>query len=315
MTKSAQKKVMQAIQLHNYGGPEQLILTQIPIPEPKENQVLIRIHAAGINPYEWKFREGYFKEVHPVKLPVTPGIEAAGTVASIGAGVTKFKVGQEVYGHVMGSYAEYSISTENQIFHKPSQLSFEEASAIPVGTQTAWSVLFDISMLKTGEKVLIHGGAGSVGLFAVQLAKWKGAYIIATASGDNVGFVRSLGANMVIDYQTTRFENTVQDVDIVIDTIGENIQNRSFKVLKKGGILVSIVSQPSLEKAAIYSVRAIMRSGGVSTEGLKQIELLVNNGIIKPEIRTTFSLAEASKAQELSRRGHGRGKIVLKIVD
>jgi NADPH:quinone reductase-like Zn-dependent oxidoreductase len=304
---------MSAIQLRNYGGPGQLVLVRIPVPEPIENQVLVRNHAVGINPYEWKLREGLFKSLNPVVFPIIPGIESAGTIEAIGPKVKKFLPGQEVYGFVSGSYAEYSISTEDKLFFKPDHLSFEEAAAIPVGTQTAYSVLFDIAQLDKGEKILIHGGAGTVGIYAIQLAEWKGANVIATASKDNIGFVHSLGADMVIDYQSVHFENVVQNIDVVLDSIGGEVQNNSFKVLKQGGVLVSIVSEPSQEMAANYGVRALLRTGGISTEGQKQLQLLINSGVVKPVIRKAFSLPEAANAQELSQRGHGRGKIVLAI--
>jgi NADPH:quinone reductase-like Zn-dependent oxidoreductase len=315
MAQHRQNKLMSAIQILNYGGPEQLVLIKLPIPEPKDNQILVQNHAVGVNPYEWKLREGLFKAFNPMTLPIVPGMEAAGIIKAVGSKVTKFMTGQEVYGFVSGSYAEYSISTENQLFFKPSHLSFEEAAAIPVGTQTAWSVLFDIAQLEKGEKVLIHGGAGTVGIYAIQLAEWKGANVIATASKGNIGFVHSLGADMVIDYQSVQFENVVQNIDVVIDSIGGDVQNNSFKVLKQGGVLVSIISEPSQEMAGNYGVRALLRTGGISVEGLKQLQLLINSGIINPIIRKTFPLAEAGTAQELSRSGHGRGKIILKLLD
>ncbi len=310
-----QNDLMNAIQIRNYGGPEQLELVKVPVPEPKDDQILLRNHSVGINPYEWKFREGFFKEFNPVSLPVVPGMEAAGTIVSIGSKVTKFLVGQEVYGFVSGSYAEYSLSTENQLFHKPSHLSFDEASAIPIGTQTAWSVLFDMAQLEKGEKVLIHGGAGTVGIYAIQLAEWKGANVITTTSKDNIGFVHSLGADIIIDYQAIQFEKVVQNIDVVLDSIGGEVQNNSFKVLKQGGVLVSIVSEPSEEMAANYGVRALLRKSGISPEGLKQLQLLINSDTIRPIIRKAFPLSEAKAAQEMSKSGHGRGKIILHLVD
>jgi NADPH:quinone reductase-like Zn-dependent oxidoreductase len=315
MTKHKEHKLMSAIQIRNYGGPEQLVLVKLPIPEPKEDQILVQNHAVGINPYEWKLREGLFKAFNPVTFPVIPGMEAAGTIVSVGSKISKFSVGQEVYGFVSGSYAEYSLATENQLYFKPSHLSFEEAAAIPVGTQTAWSVLFDIAQLEKGEKVLIHGGAGTVGIYAIQLAEWKGSNVITTTSKDNIGFVHSLGADVIIDYQSIQFDKVIQNIDVVIDSIGGDVQNNSFKVLKQGGVLVSIISEPSQEMAGNYGVRALLRSSGISAEGLKQLQLLINSGVVNPFIRKTFSLADAGAAQDLSRSGHGRGKIVLKLLD
>ena len=304
---------MSAVQITNYGGPERLKIVELPIPEPRDNQILVQIYAAGINPYEWKMREGYYKQFNPVTFPIIPGFEISGVIHSVGSKVTRFLPGQEVYGYVSGSYAEYSLTTEDKLFYKPSYLSFEEAAALPVGTQTAWSVLFDIAQLEKGEKVLIHGGAGTVGIYAVQLAEWKGANVITTVSKENISFVQSLGADVVIDYHAIQFENVIQNIDVVLDSVGGEVQKNSFKVLKKGGVLVSIVSEPSEEMAANYGVKVKFRTSGISDEGLKQLQSLINSGNIKPFIRKTFQLSEAVAAQELSKSGHGRGKIILKI--
>jgi NADPH:quinone reductase-like Zn-dependent oxidoreductase len=303
---------MNAIVIHNFGGPEQLKYEKVAVPEPAKGEILVEINSIGINPYDWKFREGLFKAVNSEQISVIPGIEASGVISAIGAGVTKFIIGQEVYGHVRGSYAEYALTAENHLFHKPETISFEEAAAIPVGSQTAWSTLFDIAELRKGQTVLIHGGAGNVGMFAVQLAKWAGAKVITTVSSENVEFAKSLGADEVIDYSKNKFEELVNNVDVVLDTVGGQVQENSFKVLKKGGILVSIVSEPSKNLAEKYGVLAKTRFSGISKDGLSKIEELVEQKIIKPEIRKVFKLAEAAKAQELSRTGHGRGKIILK---
>lgn len=308
------KQMMQVIRVHNYGGPEKLVEELLPIPEPESNQLLVKIHAAAINPYDWKLREGYFKDTNPISLPYVPGVEAAGKVIAVGSGIKKFLTGQNVYGNVSGSYAEYSLASEDLLFHKPSHLTFEEAASVPVGTQTSWSCLFDIANLQSGQTVLIHGGAGSVGSFAIQLAKYKRAYVISTTSSENVEFVKSLGADEVIDYKMTPFESACGLVDVVLDTVGGEIQNRSYRVLKKDGVLVSIVSAPLWDIAAKYGVKAFFRNRGISKEGLKNIQQLLNNGLIKPVIRKIYSLHEVGAAQELSKNGHGRGKIILKII-
>jgi len=306
-------KMMKAIRFHEYGGPDKLITDDIPIPEPGAGQVLVKVSAAAVNPWDWKFRSGRYKDAIPAKLPVIPGIEASGTVVKTGPDVEGFQPGQAVYGSMMESYAEYCVAPADQLFLKPDILSFEEAAAIPVASQTAWSTIIEIAGLKEDQRILIHGGAGSVGIFAVQIAKWKGAYVYATASAQNLDFLRSQGADRVIDYQVNRFESIVTDVDVVLDTIGGEIQERSWRVLRKGGILVAIVSPIPAGKAEKYGVRGAYRNSGISKEGLLQIQRLVNDGTLKPVIRKIFPLSDAGLAHIMGEKGHGRGKIVLKV--
>ncbi len=306
-------KTMKAIRFHDYGGPEQLILEDIPIPEPVAGEVLVKINTVAVNPWDWKFRSGKYKEGMQVKFPVIPGIEASGTVVMTGPGVTGFLSGQAVYGSMMASYAEYCVVSEQQLFLKPDPLSYEEAAAIPVASQTAWSSIIEIAGLRDNQRILIQGGAGSVGIFAIQIAKWKGAYVYTTGSTENLDFLRSQGADRVIDYKINRFESLVADVDVVLDTIGGETQERSWQVLRKGGILVSIVTPLSPDKGAKYGVRASYRNSGISKEGLIQIQNLVNDGTLRPVIRKILPLSEAGLAQAMSEKGHGRGKIILKV--
>jgi NADPH:quinone reductase-like Zn-dependent oxidoreductase len=306
---------MKAIQFHDYGGPEQLVLEDIPIPEPGAGQVLIKIYAAGVNPWDWKFRSGKYKEGMQVTFPVIPGAEASGMVEKTGPGVTGFQTGQAVYGFMMSSYAEYCIASEDQLFLKPDLLTFEEAAALAVASQTAWSAIFDIAGLKDGQRILIHGGAGSVGILAIQLAKWKGAFVYTTGSTENLDFLRSQGADRVIDYTINRFESIVEDVDVVLDTLGGEIQERSWKVLRKGGILVSIVTPPPPGKAEKLGVRSAYRNSGISDDGRRQLQNLINDGTLRPVIRKVFPLPEAGSAHLMGEKGHGRGKIILKISD
>ncbi|HLX39534.1 MAG TPA: NADP-dependent oxidoreductase, partial [Ktedonobacteraceae bacterium] len=207
-------QTINAIQVHNYGDADQLRLEQIPVPEPQEGEVLVRVHAAGVNPMDWKIRSGMLKNFMPATFPYAPGADLAGVVAKIGPGVTAFQPGQAVFGRSSkGSYAEYSIAPASTLALKPSSLSYDEAATIAVGATTAWQGLFDHGKLQSGQRVLILGGAGGVGLFAVQFARWKGARVVSTASTRNVDFVRSLGAETVVDYTTTAVENVVHDVD------------------------------------------------------------------------------------------------------
>jgi len=276
----------------------------------------VKVHAAGVNPVDWKIRAGYLKQFMPLKLPFIPGNDLAGTVEALGPGATGFAPGQAVYGNVMGgTYAEYVVLPADKLVSKPETLSFEQAAAVPVGALTARYALIDLADVQAGQTVLIHGGAGGVGLFAVQMARAMGAHVIATASAGNLDFVRSLGAETVIDYRATQFETVVRDVDMVLDTISGEVEARSWQVLKKGGILVSIVGQPSEEQAAKHGVRAAAVRTAFTGEQLLAINALIKAGKVKPEVGPMFPLADAAKAQTLSQEGHGRGRIVLQIAD
>ncbi|RFS19511.1 NADP-dependent oxidoreductase [Chitinophaga silvatica] len=298
-----------AICIHSYGGPEQLQLEEIPVPVPEKDQVLIKIVASGVNPIDWKTREGFMH--HP--LPYIPGVEASGIVTAVGEGVFGKKVGDEVYGAVDGSYSTYAVSPSELLFRKPPQLSFEEAAAMG-GAKTAWGALFEVGELKKGQRILIHAAAGGVGHFAVQLAYHVGAYIIATASEPNLDFVASLGANEVIDYKAAPFETQVSDVDIVLDAVGGSTTERSLKVLKPGGMLICLVQYPDQEKANAAGVHVAW--GGTKTlAAMREVHNLLDKGLIKPYVKKVFNgLAAAAEAQEFSKNGGpGRGKVVLRV--
>jgi NADPH:quinone reductase-like Zn-dependent oxidoreductase len=315
---------MQAIRVHQYGGPEQLQLEQVPWPEPQGGEVLIRVHAAGVLPAEWKMRQGFFKDVFPVSFPYIPGSAVAGVVEEVGPGVTTFQKGQAVFGRTTnGAYAEYTSTaveppaltpkTFSLLALKPDALSFDEAATISGGATIAWTALFEDGALQAGQRVLIHGAAGGVGLYAVQFAKWKGAQVIATASTANVGFVRSLGAETVIDYTVTPFEQVVHKVDLVLDTISGETLQRSMNVVKHGGRLVSLLEQPPQEKARERGIRAMKNVVTPTNEHLRLIAQLMVTGQVKAIVGKIFSLHQADQAHELSQSGHGRGRIVLHI--
>jgi NADPH:quinone reductase-like Zn-dependent oxidoreductase len=306
------KGLMKAVRIHEYGGPEVLQLEEVPVPEPGEGQVLVRVRAAGVNPIDWKLRQGY----RSVPLPETMGIDFSGVIEAIGSGVTEFAAGDEVCGEIAdesGSYAEYALAEAAHIAAKPPTLDFILAAALPLASLTAWQALFDSASVKRGDRVLIHAAAGGVGGFAVQLAKWKGAYVVGTASGQSIEFVKTLGADEVIDYTTTPFEERLRDIDMVLDTIGGQTQERSFQVLKPNGILVSLVQPPSQEKAAAQGVCAVIMRQKANGQELKQILALVTGGKIKIPVQTILPLEEARKAHEMSQSGHTRGKIVLVV--
>jgi NADPH:quinone reductase-like Zn-dependent oxidoreductase len=305
---------MQAIRVHNYGGSDVLKLETIAQPEPQPNEVLIRVEAAGVNQLDCKIRSGFMKEFFPLPLPYTPGMDVAGTVEAIGADVKAFQVGQAVYGMPsMGAYAEFATAPQDVIALKPQMLDFVQAASVPMVAATAYQALFNYADLQPGQAILIHAASGGVGMFAVQLAKWKGAYVIGTTSAANIDFVRSLGADQVIDYTATPFEQVVKDVDVVLDNIGGDTQERSYSVLKPGGILVATPVPPNAQEAQKRGVRAEMVNGKISTALLKEIANLLDSGQVKTVVTQTFSLSEARHAQELSQGGHVHGKIVLQI--
>ena len=305
---------MKAIRIHQYGGPEVLAQVETQRPTPGPNELLIKVEAASVNPFDWKVRAGYMKQFFPLTFPATLGWDVSGTVEEVGAAVTRFKRGDEVYTRLEagGGYAEYAVAEETIVARKPTTSDHVQAAAVPTAGLTAWQALFEVAQLSAGQKVLIHGAAGGVGNFAVQFAKAKGAYVIGTASARNHAFLRELGVDKAVDYNKTPFEDVVRDVDVVLDTIGGETQERSFEVLKKGGILVSIVQPPSQELATKYGVRALFYGAHASSSDLAEIAKLIDSDKVKPVVETVLPLAEARQAHELSQSGHARGKIVLK---
>lgn len=308
---------MKAIRLHSYGGPEVLVYEDVPRPEPGKDEVLLEVHAAGVNPIDWKVREGYAKDWLKHTLPLIPGWDFSGVVAELGSGVKNFAPGAQVYGKLdialSGTYAEYAVTKTEHIALKPKIADHVHAAAVPVGALTAWQCLFDHGGLAAGQTVLIHGAAGGVGHFAVQFAKWKGARVLGTASARNVDFLKTLGADMVIDYTTKKFEEEVSGVDCVLDTQGGDVLKRSLQVLKKGGIVVSTLEEPSAADLEKYGVRAssiVVRSDAAQ---LSEIAGLIDAGQVKAVVATVLPLAEARKAHEMSQSGHVHGKIVLKV--
>ena len=312
-TMNSRKRIMKAIRIHQYGGPEVLAQVEMQRPTPGPSEVLIKVQAAAVNPMDWKQRAGYVKDIFPLTFPATLGWDVSGTVEDVGGNVTRFKRGDEVYALLEGGgYAEYAVAKETVVSRKPQTLDYVQAAAVPVAGVTAWQALFEVAQLRAGQKVLIHAAAGGVGSFAAQFAKARGAHVIGTASSTNQAFLRELGVDKAVDYQTTRFEDVVRDVDVVLDAIGGDTQERSFKVLKKGGILVSIVQPPSQELATKYGVRALFYGAHASSSDLAEIAKLIDSGKVKTVVETVLPLADARRAHELIQSGHTRGKIVLK---
>lgn len=315
LASTAAAETMKAVRIHAYGGAQSLVLDTIDRPTPGKGEVLVKTHAAGINPVDWKIRDGMMGPA--LKLPFTLGHDISGEVEAVGEGVTAFKPGDEVFAYLAlqrgGGYAEFAAVPVKELAKKPGSIDHVQAAAVPLAGLTAWQALFDKAELKPGQTVLIHAGAGGVGHFAVQLAKWKGAKVIATASSRNHEFLRSIGADVCVDYTKERFEDVAKDVDVVLDPIGGETQDRSLAVLKKGGVLVSIVQPPNPAKLKELNVRGLVMLVQPNGAQLAELAGLIESGKVKPHVSDTFPLAEAGKAQELSAAGRTRGKIVLKV--
>src|SRR5438477_11484432 len=311
------KGTVKAIRIHNYGGPEVLKYEDALRPEPQAGEVLVRVHAAGVNPIDWKVREGYMKDFWPHKFPLILGWDLSGVVEELDRGVSRFKIGDEVYSlpdpTCNGAYADYIVVRELELARKPNSLYHIRAAAVPLAALTAWQSLFDTAQLQPGQRVLIHAGSGGIGHFAVQLAKWKGAYVFATASTKNQDLLRKLGVDEPIDYTQQRFENVVRNIDIVLDTLGDETQERSWSVLKKGGNLVSLVQPPSEEKAEELGVRAALLGAQPNGAQLAEIAKIIDSGKLTPVINRILPLSEARGAHELSQSGHTHGKIALRV--
>lgn len=303
--------IMQAIRVHEYGGPAVLKAETVERPEAQADEALVRIVYAAVIPLDFKIRNGWLQTVFPVTMPYTPGFYASGVIEEVGPGVTAFNPGDRVFGMIRGAYAEYGVAKAQELMKLPDNLSFEEAATIKAGAEAAWKALFTEGELEAGQTVLIHAAAGGVGQFAVQLAKWKGATVIATASAANVDFVKSLGADHVLDYTTTNFEDIVKDADLVVDTVGGETETRSWPVLKKGGIFVSLTQDPSQENALKHGVTAKFNTKLPSREDLQRLTELMAEGTIKAQVDSIFPLAKAAQALEKSEARHGRGRILL----
>ena len=310
---------MKASRIHRFGPPDVIELEEVPRPEPGENEVLVRVAAAGVGPWDSWIRAG--KSVLEQPLPLTLGSDLSGTVVAGGTGVKDLPEGTQVYGvtnpRFVGAYAQYAVANAGMLATKPRRLSHEEAASIPVVAVTALQMLFDHAHLRAGQRVLIHGAGGTVGAFAVQLAVRAGAHVIGTDAAQGAVFAKSLGAQQVIDIAGADFTRLVAPVDIVIDTVGGQVQTRSFSVLMSGGILVSSVSQPNAEEASASGVRARFILVDVTSASLARIAELVDAGDLSPRLGPVLPLSEARQAHEMldGLRPRAPGKIVLSVGD
>lgn len=307
---------MRAIRIGRFGGPEALQLENIPVPRPGEGELLVKVAAAGVNPVDFKIRGGKYPAVKEDKLPFIMGRDVAGAVVQMGHSASHFAEGDGVIampGIGRGGYAEYALVKVTEAAKKPESLDVIHAGAVPLAALTAWQGLFTHGHLKASQRLLVQGGSGGVGHFAVQFAKAKGAEVIATASPAHVDFLRRLGVDQVVDYEAERFEEVVDEVDMVFDLIGGEVQERSWAVLKKGGVLVSTLNEPSKERAAAANARGMRYTVTESGDDLTAIVQLIDAGKVKPVVTKTYQLQDAAAAQQFLEHEHPEGKVVLSI--
>jgi NADPH:quinone reductase-like Zn-dependent oxidoreductase len=306
---------MKAVVIHEFGSVDVLKIEELPTPEPNADEILVKVGAASINPVDYKIRSGKYPLVQSAQLPIVLGRDVCGSVERCGAKVTQFKPGDAVYALLdrnHGGYAEFALVKEADLVAKPTQVSATEAAALPLAAITAWQGLFDHGSLQTGQHVLIHGGAGGVGHLAIQCAKARGARVSTTVRKEDLEFVRDLGADQVVD-SAEPFETLINEVDLVLDLIGGEIQERSWAVLKPGGAMVSTVSQPSVAQARAYLARAAHYMAQPDAKELHEIGELVDAGKLRAHIAAVFRLEDIALAQRQLESQHNRGKIVLHV--
>jgi NADPH:quinone reductase-like Zn-dependent oxidoreductase len=306
---------MKTIRVHQYGSLDQLKLEEVPTPVPADGEVLVRMVATSVNLIEHKLASGQLKEIFPLQFPWTPGADFSGVIEAVGPRVGQFKKGDEVFGWnpKMGAYTEKLVVPQSVVLRKPVTLTHFEAASLATVAQSAWQALFEIAKITAGQRVLIHSGAGGVGTIAVQLAHRTGAKVYTTASAENKTHLLSLGADEVIDYKNVPFETIARSLDLVIDTLGGEIQQRSMKILKPGGLLISTVQPPSQEEAQRLGITALMMRTEANPKRLEKISELAAAGEIKTVISKVYALADAKEAWQHALSGHTKGKIVLKM--
>ncbi|WP_316397083.1 NADP-dependent oxidoreductase [Bradyrhizobium sp. 33ap4] len=308
---------MMAWRVHEFGSPEIMKFERVPRPEPGPGEVLVKVAAAGVGPWDGWIRAG--KSALPQPLPLTLGSDLSGEIVAMGPGVSGLRVGDQVYGvtnpQFVGAYAEYALASADMVSDKPTALTHVEAASVPVVAVTAWQALFDQAQLKAGQTVVIHGAAGNVGSYAVQLARQAGVQTIAIASMGDISAVRDLGANTVIDYRTQHFEEQVRGADAVIDLVGGETQTRSFQVLRRGGKLISAVSRPDQDLAKRYGVEATFFLVDVTSQYLTKIARFIDGGKLRTNVGTVLPLADAREAHLMLERvrPQPKGKIVLAV--
>lgn len=306
---------MNAARIHQFGSADVIHMESVEIPTPAPDEVLIQVGAASINPVDYKIREGQFPPVQADQLPLTLGRDLAGIVQAVGSGVSNVRKGDAVFSMVGadGSYADYALVKASYVAPVPPKLDFATAASVPLAAQTAWQALFDHGKLQAEQSVLIHGASGGVGHFAVQLAKAAGATVYATASAENLEFLRSLGADLAIDYEAQHFEHICQDIDLVVDLVAGETQERSWAVLREGGRLVSTLSEPTSERPEAQGKIGTFFLVEPDGEQLEKIARLIESGQVRPVLSKTFPLEEVAEAQDFLEHSHVKGKVVLVV--
>src|SRR5713101_4660780 len=311
--------MMKAIVMHNYGGPDVLKFEDVPRPEPKESEILVRVVATGVNPVDGMVRAGMFAKYAKTPFPMIPGYDIAGIVEKTGTKIAKFKKGDSIYAYISlkdgGGYAEYAVATEVEAAAKPQSLNYVDAAAAPVVALTAWQALIDTAKLSAGQTVLIHGGSGGVGTFAIQIAKARRAKVIATASTANQDLLKQLGADIAIDYTKQKFEEIAHDVDLALMPVGGETMTRTYGVMKKGGTIATLISRADPAELEKRGIRGAPIFSHPDTTELSEITKLIDAGKIKPIVSQVLPLTDAAKADALAETHHTRGKMVLKIAD
>jgi NADPH:quinone reductase-like Zn-dependent oxidoreductase len=310
------KDHMKAAQINSYGEKDVVSINDVPKPSIKADQILVEVHAASVNPFDLKVREGQTKDYIPLELPATLGGDVSGVVAELGSGVTGLEIGQEVYGMAnatggQGSFAEFTTVIAAQLAPKPRSVDFVSSAALPLTAVSAYQALVDHMRLQPGQKILIHGGAGGIGSIAIQIANNIGAYVATTAIGPDADYVKNLGADEVIDYTKEDFSEKLSDYDAVFDTVGGETNAKSYKVLKKGGVLVSMVAPVDLDLAE--GITYVQQSSQATVEKLTKIADMVDSGKIKVNVDKVFQFEEAAEALEYIKTGHPRGKVVIQV--
>jgi NADPH:quinone reductase-like Zn-dependent oxidoreductase len=304
---------MKAIRIHQYGDADALKLEDMPRLSIASDQILVRVHDAGVNPIDWKIRQGYLRKVAPANFPLTIGQDFAGEVAERGKAVNGFQVGERVFGFAQGAYAEYVAAPVSAVATIPDALDFVTAAALPTAGSTALQIICDIVKARPGMTILIHGAAGGVGSFASQIAKNMGAHVVGTASGDDIDYLKSIGVDDVIDYKRERFEDKVSEPDAVVDLVGGETLARSYGVVKRGGTLATTVQpidESAAKEAGIQAVQVLMRRNAAD---LAELARLVETRAVRPRMGQTMPLSKAREAQELSESGRTHGKVILKV--
>jgi NADPH:quinone reductase-like Zn-dependent oxidoreductase len=313
---------MKAAQIKGYGSSDEVIEINENAPAPNDpsaGKVLVKIKAAGINPVDWKIREGYMQQMIPLQFPSSLGSDFSGVIEKVGQGVSEFRQGDEVYGQASmlsggsGAFAEMALANADTIAHKPKSLSHPEAAGLPLVGVSAWLALVETISLQKSQKILIHGGAGGIGSVAIQLAKHLGAYVATTVSTNDKQFAKEVGADEIIDYKTQTFEELIGDYDAAFDTVGGETYSSSFKVLKRGGIIVSMLEQPNQELMTQFGVKAIFQFTQINRDRLTKLAQWVDQNNIRVNVDKTFPLEEAGRALDYQRDVHPRGKVVLAI--